>query len=169
MKVCRHSQSYGSHGVTLIEMLVYFALLFAVMACVTAAFFQCWNDSRALHRNATDILQALHGGDQWRADVRAATGPVKLTDTTNGEQLRVATSKGDVVYTLVNGELRRQAPGDSVSRVWLDHVKSSHMEPDPRSNIAALRWELEWQSSRRTAKFHPLFTFEAVLGGANTP
>jgi Tfp pilus assembly protein FimT len=165
MKTCSKRPSNRQRGLSLIETLVYMAVFVVVLGCATAVFFQSWTDSKALHRNATDILGALHAGDQWRADVRSATGPMQILDASDAQQLHIPTTNGEIVYAFAAGQLRRQAAGDAISRLWLDHVKSSRMQADARPNVAAARWELELQSSLKTAKFHPLFTFQAVVGG----
>ena len=131
-------------------------------------FFSRWDDSKALRRNADDIVRVLHAGDQWRADVRAATGPVQLTDADGAEQLRIPASAGEIVYTFSKGELRRQAGAAAANEVWLANVKSSQMQSDLRRNVAAWRWELELKTVRKTARWRPLFTFETVAGGAIT-
>jgi Tfp pilus assembly protein FimT len=167
MNIRRTRSWRGQSGLTLIECLVYMAVLIVVMACSTAIFFQSWTDSRALHRNATDIIGALHVGDQWRSDLRAATGLVQVAESNGVEQILIPMTNGETYYTFFKGRLFRQAAGDPAYHVWLDNVKSSHMQFEPREKIAAWRWELELKSSIKNAKFHPLFTFEAVAGGAN--
>jgi hypothetical protein len=144
--------------------LTYIALLVVVLGFAGKLFFQAWDDNKALRRNAEDIVRVLHTGDQWRADMRAASGPVQLTDANGGEGLRIPSSNGNILYTFSNGELRRQT--GSVSDVWLANVKSSKMQSDTRQNVAAWRWELELKSARKTARWRPLFTFETVPGSA---
>jgi hypothetical protein len=153
---------------SIIECMAYIALLFVVLGFATKIFFQSWDDSKALRRNADDIVRVLHAGDQWRADVRAATGPVQLTDADGVQQLRIPASAGDIIYTFSKGELLRQTGGDAVKRVWLSNVKSSRMQSDARRDVTAWRWELELKTVRKTALFRPFFTFETVSGGAMT-
>jgi hypothetical protein len=154
------------NGFSLIECLAYIALLVMVLGFATKIFFQSWDDSNALRRNADDIVRVLHAGDQWRADVRAATGPVQLTDAAGVEQLRIPAFPGDIVYTFSNGELRRQAGAGAASQAWLSNVKSSQMQSDSQQDVMAWRWELELKTARRATLFRPLFTFETVAGGA---
>jgi len=153
-------------GFSLIECIVYIALLVVVLGIAVSIFFQSWDDSKALRRNADDIVRVLHTGDQWRADLRAATGPVQLTDADGVEQLRIPASAGDIIYTVSNGELRRQT--GAVSSVWLANVKSSQMQSESRQDVTAWRWELELKTVRRTTLYRPLFTFETGAGGAMT-
>lgn len=164
MNLHRTFRSRNEQGVSLLECLAYISLLVVVLGFATKLFFQSWDDSKALRRNADDIVRVMHAGDRWRADVRTATGPLQLTDENGVEQCRVPTSTGDIVYTFSNGEVRRQA-GAAGESVWLPNVKSSQMQPDSRSNVKAWRWELELKTVKKDALFHPLFTFEAVTGG----
>jgi len=168
MKTRRTRETGGDGGFTLIECIAYMGLLVVVLGFAMRIFYQSWDDNKALRRNADDIVRVLHAGDQWRADVRAATGPVQLTDADGVEQLRVPASAGEIVYTFSKRELRRQAGADAVNRVWLSNVKSSQMQSDLRRNVTAWRWELELETVRKTAQWRPLFTFETVAGGAIT-
>jgi hypothetical protein len=86
----------GQPGYLLIEALVYFAVIVALLGTGYAAMYRCIDSSIALRRNAEDIANALHAGERWRADERAARQPVRLEDTAEGQLLylpRAATSK----------------------------------------------------------------------------
>ena len=63
----------GQRGYLLIEALVYIAVIVALLGVAYAAMYRCIDRSIALRRNADDITSALHAGERWRADVRAAT------------------------------------------------------------------------------------------------
>jgi type II secretory pathway pseudopilin PulG len=152
-------------GITLIECVVYIGVFAVVAGLSISIFLQSWSDSNALRRNAEDIVSALHAGDQWRADVRAATGPIQPATVDGVQELRIPAAGGEVVYSVSKGELRRYAAGETVGWVWLANVKTSQMQPDPRQDVAAWRWELELKPTRKTALFKPLFTFESVNGG----
>ena len=158
----------GQRGILLIECLVYMGMLVAVLGVATKAFYHCWDNSRALRRNADDIVHALHAGDQWRADVRAASGPIQRTAVKGVEQFRIPAATGAIVYTFSNGELRRQGGSPASDRVLLSNVQSSEMQSDLRQQVAAWRWELELKSAQRRSRWRPLFTFETVAGGAVT-
>jgi Tfp pilus assembly protein FimT len=151
----------------LIEMLVYIAMLAVVLAITTTAFYHCWDDSKALRRNADDIILVLHAGEQWRADVRAATGEVQLTRTEGGERLLVPSAAGPIIYTFAAGELRRQTPSPSGTNLLFANIQSSQMQSDQRQRVQAWTWELELKPTRKDAKVRPLFTFESVAGPAN--
>ena len=124
-----------------------------------------------MRRNADDITAALHAGERWRADLRSASGKVRL-ETVEGEQLlHLENSRGGASYRFsTNAVYRRVGPGQ-----WsqlLANVQSSAMEPDPRQNVKAWRWELELKPRLRGAakagRIRPLFTFLAVPAQAPT-
>ena len=143
-------------GIMLFECMAYIAIGTIVLALAAAAFIRSWDNSRALKRNAEDIVRALHAGDQWRADLRTATGQIKSVTTNGTEQLLIPSPTGPINYTFSHGELRRQ------NITLLPNVKFSQMQSTPRTNIHAWRWELELRTTRKDAHVVPLFTFEAV-------
>ena len=155
--------SNAKGGFSLLECLAYIALLAVVLGIATKLFFQAWDDSKALRRNADDIVRVMHAGDRWRADVRSATGPVQVADADGGEQLRIPAATGEIVYTFSNGELRRQ------NRLWLSNIKASQMRSDLRQTVTAWRWKLELKTVKKTARWRPLFTFEAVARQRDHP
>jgi len=73
-------------GVLLIECMVYIALFALIFGLAMATFNLCWDDSKALHYATDDIAAALYAGEQWRADIRNATGDITVETTADGEQ-----------------------------------------------------------------------------------
>ncbi len=57
-----------------------------------------------------DITTALHAGERWRADVRAATGNISITTTPTGELVRIPETKKEIIYRFEAGEVRRDIP-----------------------------------------------------------
>ena len=153
----------ANRGVMLLECLMYFALVTLVQSIATMAIWKCWDANTALRGNAEDIVRALHAGEQWRADVRAASGPIRQENRENALRVRVPAAKGAIVYTLAGGKLTRRSPG-AREVLLLPKVKSSSMTPDQRHYITAWRWDLELERIRRSPGMRPLFTFEAVPG-----
>ena len=164
----RNAPAANEGGVTLIECLVYISVVTVLLGIGTMAFWRCWDANNALRRNADDIVHALHTGEQWRADVRAATGPIQLENADGVQRLRIPGSKGETVYALADGELRRQSPG-AIDAVMLHRVKASRMQPDSRQRVAAWRWELELERTRKSTVLRPRFTFDAVPGNSTLP
>lgn len=161
MKFTSASSRFRHAGFFLIECLMYLLVVVVVLGVATFAFARCWDDSKHLRRNAEDIVQALHAGEQWRADLRAATGPIKVSDQDGAETLVIPVRFGHVVYGCAQGVLRRQA-GTAPATILLANVKSSQMQPDQRPQVTAWRWELELKPTRKQVRMPPLFTFESV-------
>jgi hypothetical protein len=162
MKIHASNQVLRMRGISLVECLVYIGMFLAITGVAFSVFYKVWDNSKHLRRNADDIVQALHAGELWRADVRSATGPLESTEA--AARLRIPTANGVVVYTFASGELHRQASGDAPEKVLLAHVKSSRMLSDARRHVTAWRWELELQPVQKNPKVLPLFTFESVSG-----
>ena len=155
----------GQRGYLLIEALVYIAVVVTLLGAGYAAMYRCVDSSIALRRNADDITSALHAGERWRADVRAATSQVRVENTDAGQLLYLEGTRGAVVYRFTtNAVFRRVSAGPWVR--LLQSVKSSSMAADPREYVTAWRWELELQprakASVKPGRVRPLFTFLAV-------
>ena len=152
-------------GYLLIEALVYIAVVMALLGVAYAALYRCIDRSFALRRNADDITSALHAGERWRADVRAATSGVRVENTDDGQLLRLDGPHGTVTYLFATNAVSRRVGEGPWTRV-LPSVKSSSMTADKRENVAAWRWELEIQprtvGAVKPSRIRPLFTFLAV-------
>ena len=152
-------------GYFLLECLVYIALVMGLLGVGYVAFYRCVDNSLALHRYAEDVASALHAGERWRADVRAATSPPRVENTESAQLLHVDSPRGEVTYRFAtNGISRRLGEG-----AWLNvlpRVKASTMSADPREHVTAWRWELELRprttGSMKPGRIRPLFTFSAV-------
>jgi len=154
-------------GFTLIECLVYISVMAVILGIGLAAFYRVWDDNKAITRNGSDIVRTLKVGEAWRADMRAATGPIRLVTTNSEQTLRIPQGKKTLIYSFANGEVRKRS-GDGASwLVILPKVKSSQLEVDKRDQVAAWRWEVELESQRKNAKVRPLFTFEVVPGNSS--
>jgi hypothetical protein len=156
------------HGWFLIECLVYIAVLAVVVAVAMSGFYHCWDSSKAVRRDADDIIRVLHAGEQWRADVRAAKGAVQLSRADGVEKLLIPSAAGPVTYTFASGEVRRQTPSPAATNLLLSNLESSRMQSEPRQRVTAWTWELELKPTRKDARVRPLFTFETVAGPAHT-
>ena len=155
----------GQRGYLLIEALVYIAVLMTLLGVGYAAMYRCVDSSIALRRNADDIASALHAGERWRADVRAATSLVRVENTDAGELLHLEGARGAVVYRFATNAVFRSVNAGTWVRL-LDSVKSSSMTADRREYVTDWRWELELQprakGSVKPGRVRPLFTFLAV-------
>jgi Tfp pilus assembly protein PilE len=164
---CRRSVRPGARqrGYLLIEALVYIGVVAALLGVAYAAAYRCIDRSIALRRNADDITSALHAGERWRADVRAAASQVRLENTEADQLLYLDGPGSTVVYRFTTNAVSRRVGSAPWVRL-LPKVKSSTMIADRREYVTAWRWELELQpratGSVKPGRIRPLFTFLAV-------
>ncbi|MDW8310480.1 MAG: hypothetical protein RMK20_13990 [Verrucomicrobiales bacterium] len=153
----------------LIEVMVYIAMLWVLLAVAYVAFDRALWRSEALRRSADDITRALRAGERWRADVRAATGPIRVERTEDGERLWIPGPRGLIAYERMTNALVRREAGAS-SALLLTRVRASTMSAEPRDRVTVWRWELELQPpTKRPASVRPLFTFLAVPERSASP
>lgn len=155
-------------GYMLIECLVYISALLILLGLGYAAFYRCLENSVALRRSADDIANALHAGERWRADLRAANGTIRVEGTSRDQILHLPGARGGVAYQFSTNVVLRRVGSGPWTRL-LANVKSSSMESDPRPSVVAWRWELELKPrSKRLGRVRPLFTFIAVPERSST-
>jgi len=146
----------------LTECLVYIAVFAILLGIGTAAFYFCWDHTRSVIYATEDIAAALRAGEQWRADVRAATGKISTETTTGGEVVRIPEADKEIVYRFESGEMRRDISTTSQSRLLLSKVKTSQMTAEARGPVTAWRWELQLSERRKETHLPLQFTFAAV-------
>ncbi len=156
-------------GLMLLECLVYLGVFALILTFAFGIFFQSWQNEHKLRRNANEITAALNAGERWRADLRAATGPVQLTGTTNEPGLRIPQAQGEVSYLFWHGGVWRDDPRLREPNLLLGNVTASRMAPDPRQKVTAWRWDIELKSREHKRLVRPLFTFLAVPPPAAAP
>ena len=167
-----HTPCTGQRAYLLVECLIYIAVVSALLGAGYTAMYRCIDSSIALRRNADDITSALHTGERWRADVRAATSQPRVESTDAEQFLYLDGPRGAVVYRFSTNAISRRLGAGPWVRL-LPKVKSSTMQPDPRSHVTAWRWELELQTrtqgSVKPGRVRPLFTFIAVPARTSSP
>jgi len=146
------SHIHDRQAFTLVECIVYIAVLTVVLTLAYPLFCRSLKGSNDLRRNADDIVRVIHTGERWREDVRRATAPPRL----DGNALHIPHGTGEVLYAFTNGVVWRG------SVAVLQGVRTSQMELDSRQQVESWRWELELASSRKPVRMRPLFSFEAV-------
>lgn len=151
-------------GISLLECLVYIALLTVVMGIGYMALYHASVNHRNVSRNVDDIASAVNVGELWRKDVRAATGSITSEPTAEGQQLRIPQKQGGVTYQFAAGELRRQQAAGAPWTVLLPRVETSSMMAERRAHVTAWRWELTLKTTSRQVQIKPAFSFEAVPG-----
>ena len=149
-------------GILLVECLVYISVFAILTGIGTAAFYFCWDHTRAVIYATDDIASALRAGERWRADVRGATGKISVETTATGELVRIPETEKETVYRFESGEVRREIPALKNSQLLLPKVKTSQMKADARGTVSAWRWELELTPLRRETQLPLRFTFETV-------
>lgn len=146
----------SERGYSLLECLVYIALLAVVLNLSFSAYYRYDQHTRNLRRNADDITRALRAGERWREDVRTAIAPPHLI----GNGVSIPQQSGEVTYVFADGAVWRQMGATRV--VVLKQVKASIISDDSRQRVDAWQWELELASSQKVVLVRPLFTFTAV-------
>ena len=153
----------GQSGFTLIEALVYMAVLFVIVGMAYTAMYRSMNASAGLRRNANDIESALKAGERWREDVREAVRPPRVENVGHNETiLHLPQARGEVSYRFSDNRVSRRS-GQSEWFALLENVKVSTFIADQRSKVTAWRWEVELRPYRkRISSIPPLFTFISV-------
>jgi hypothetical protein len=149
-------------GILLMECLVYISVFAILLGIGMAAFYFCWDHSKALIYAADDIESALRAGEHWRADVRGATGKISVETTATGEVVRIPETEKEIVYRFESGEMRREFSTSKNSQLLLPKVKTSQMKTEARGSVTAWRWELELTERRKETHLPLRFTFEAA-------
>jgi len=163
MKLPRNiSSARRQAGIMLIECLVYIAVFAILLGIGTAAFFFCWDHSKAVILATDQITSALHAGERWRADVRAATGKISIEMTAAGETVRIPEPGKEIVYRFESGAMRREIPALKTTWLMLPKVKSSQMTTEVRGGATVWRWELELAVPRHETQVPLSFTFDSV-------
>lgn len=148
-------------GISLLECLVYIGAISVVFGMGLMACFRCLENTNSVRRNSDDITQALQTGEIWRADIRAATQPIRFDA---GEQtLHIPRHDTEVTYKFADNQILRRSSTNAIWFVALSHVAQSQMTSDVRSHVTAWRWELELRPRREPAPIRPLFTFTAAI------
>ena len=156
-----------SPAFTIIECLVYIGLFAVLLGLGTVAFYRCFDNMKGLRRNADDITRAVHAGELWRNDIRAAARAIQVDET--DQTIRIPQRDREVFYRFADTQVFRKTGADAPWLPLLPKVKSSQMTSDPRAHVTAWRWELELQISRKDTRVRPLFTFLAVPDFGNPP
>ena len=150
-------------GTTLIEMMGYMAVLTVLLGVAYGSYRQTMLAATRLSENADAVRAAVQAGEQWRADVRAATAPPAM----DAGAFTLAQDSRRIRYRFADGRGCRQA-GDAAESVVLEGIARAEVVRDPRRFVTAYRWELELEG-RRGAAMTPRLTFIAVPAQAGGP
>ena len=149
-------------GYMLVECLVYISVLMILLGLGFGAFYSCWDKSKSLRYHADDISRALRAGEQWRADIRNATGRIVAHTDDDGQMVEIPRGTNTILYVFTAGEVSRKFASAEQWTVVLSKVNTSRIQADPRTRVTAWRWDVELVPTRAQVRIQPRFTFEAV-------
>lgn len=154
----KHSSRTRERGVTLIECMTYFAVLVVVYGCGVAMLHRGMKAHRQFCLNTAQISQVLRAGEQWRIDVRSASGTLQFDAAK--QALTIPTPTGHITYTFKDHQIERRKNKDST---WqLPGVAKAEFIQENRLQVTAWRWELQLASEHNEPSLPPLFSFTAV-------
>ena len=156
----RSRTTHQATAFTLIECVVYCSVLFMVVGLAFMTYYRVEQNNRRLRQNADDILRVLRAGEQWREDIRHATGLIQTAASTAEQELLVPQKTGPVKYFFREGSVWRQKGPRPAC--FLAGVNSSTMAEDKRRFATGWRWEVELKARQKVTLIRPLFTFEAA-------
>jgi hypothetical protein len=160
----RRRRSPGDRGIMLIECLAYFALWFVVVGFAMSLFYHAMIRTTQLHRTADRIIAVLHAGEQWRADLRRATGPPLYDQVTDGPEqvFLIPIGRGEVGYYFTGTNVLRRSGRDASWAEVMSGVNGFELVRETNGPVTAWRWELELKPVSPSARVRPLFTFLGV-------
>ena len=147
-------------GILLIECMIHLAvsLVLISLGYVLTVRFLGFHDG--LGRSATDIARAIRAGEEWRKDIRSATGSVRLLEDADAG-LVIPSGEDRIVYRFDGTNLWRGITGRVADQVRLEGVAACDFHFEERSHVRAWRWELRMKAGRKEG-IRPLFTFLSV-------
>ncbi|MFT4691018.1 MAG: hypothetical protein ACKVHO_16565 [Verrucomicrobiia bacterium] len=149
-------------GFMLVQALVYIPIMaFLIYVAIDAAL-TLKKGTRGMQSGATRVTTAMNAGELWRADIRRATRPPQITNSTNSSALTIDHGTNSVVWSHAEGQIWRQADTNSPRVTVMRDVFSSDFHPDERKHVSAWNWDLELNRARPKAKTMPLYSFIAV-------
>lgn len=155
-------KSHGRRAVFLIQCLVFIAAWFVIANFAFKALFTLVQGTNRLRATGQDIVSAMNIGEQWRADIRAATGPIETKLDQAGLRLEIPHGDLRIIYFQDEHKLiRRHADGTQTVTLLRDVANCSYVR-EQRGPVTAWRWELEMIPNDHRSKTKPLFTFLAV-------
>lgn len=155
-------QTRDCHAFGLIDVLIYIGLLMVVAVIAFAAFYETLEHSTRLNRAAADIIRATQAGERWRAEVRAAISPPKITETGGQTIFEFPLAQGMVLYRFADGVVQRRLESNTNWITFVPAVKNSQMHIDQRRFVTSCRWELELATGKKPPRVKPMFSFQAA-------
>ena len=147
-------------AVVLVEALTYVGVLAVVIFVSSKAVGNGSRQASVMRFESEDMSAALHAGERWRSDIRAAITAPKMGE--ESRTIQMETSQGQVNYSFDGQRLLRRVGNAEPRELIRGQVENSRMILDERKGVTAWRWELELKRRNPRSQMRPLFTFLAV-------
>ena len=147
-------------AVSLVEALTYVGVLAVVIFVSSKTVGSGSRQASVMRFQSEDMSAALHAGERWRSDIRAAITAPKLGE--GPSTIQMETSEGLVNYNFDGQRLLRRVGNAEPRELIRGQVETSRMILDQRKGVMAWRWELELKRRNPRSQMRPLFTFLAV-------
>ncbi len=147
-------------AVSLVETLTYVAVLGVVILVSSKTVGNGSRQASVMRFQSEDMSAALHAGERWRSDIRAAITAPELGQGPG--TIQVETSEGLVNYSFDGQRLLRSVGKGKPQELIRGRVETSRMVLDQRKGVTAWRWELGLKRRNPRSQMRPLFTFLAV-------
>ncbi len=147
-------------AVVLVETLTYVGVLAVVIFVSSKAVGNGSRQASVIRFQAEDLSAALHAGERWRSDIRAAITAPELVE--GPRIIQMETSEGLVNYSFDGQRLLRRVGNAKPQELIRGQVETSRMILEQREGVTAWRWELKLKRRNPRSQIHSLFTFLAV-------
>ena len=149
-------------GILLLNCVIYlgvFVVLVGLGFVLLAKFVAFHGDFK---RVAGDITRTLRAGEQWRADVRKANGPIEISQD-NWQSAFIIPQRDDgVIYRYDRTNVWKVLPGGTIELPVLKGVAECRFVRDEREEVVAWRWEIVLNTKKKRVVTRPRFSFIAA-------
>lgn len=160
MKVGKTSRQ---RGISLVEMMVYIAVLAVIMGIGFSAVVRLWSVSRQMRVESDDLRAVLATGDRWREDIRGSGGRIVLKTEGDSHVLEVHPgTTNELQWAFFDGKVLRRTGTNAAWATQLTRIRSSSVRPEQRDDMPTWRWDLEFEPATARSRFHRTFSFVAV-------
>ena len=149
-------------GTTLIECMIYIVVVTILLGMGISLLSKMVGFHRDLERNAADITRCLNAGERWRADLRRATGPIRIFRDGPDDMMEIPIGDDYILYRYDQDDLWRHTTDTRVAILALKGLARCEFIHESRPHTEAWRWEIELHTVKRVVNVQPRFTFLAV-------
>lgn len=161
--ITRPSNRRSALGYSLVEALVYIAVLATILGVGFAAVNRIWSISAQIRRESDDLRAVLATGERWRDDIRQSQGAIR--SEREGEYQVLIVSRGatnEVQWAFDGSRVLRREGADAPWSPMLSRVRHAEARAELRHDIPTWRWDVEFEPVSRKARFQRAFSFVAV-------